>query len=90
MLVEWERLLSSIRSEAITAGNESRRVDRALALVAAGELCRVVSEYGTSARSCGCADKRFGGARRCKHQLAILLTRRLQAHLEAGMERQAP
>lgn len=90
MLDEWENLLSSIRSEAITAGNCPRRVDRAFSIVAKGQLGRVVSAYGTSAHACGCADNRFRRSRKCKHQLALIVTRRLQAHLEAGMERQQP
>ena len=84
MIGAWEGLLSGLRAAAISAGNEPGRVDRALALVADAGLGEALRKYKTTSRTCKCADRRFGRAKRCKHQLALIIAARLRRHITIG------
>ena len=71
-------LLDKMREQTISVGNEPGRVDRALALVAGGGLGDAIDRYGTTLTVCSCADRRFGRAGRCTHQLALIIAARLR------------
>ena len=84
MIGAWEGLLSGLRAAAISAGNEPGRVDRALALVADSQLGDAVRKYSTTLTGCGCVDRKFGRAKRCKHQLALIIAARLRRQFTIG------
>ena len=80
MIESWEFLINGFRQDAIDAGNDPGRVDRAFEMVTSSQLGAALRKYGTTGETCTCADRLFGRARRCKHQLALIICQRFRRH----------
>ena len=83
----WQSLADTLRSQAVRAGCCPGRFDRALDLLADGGLQDAIGKYGTTMTGCGCPDRQFRRARRCKHQIALIAAERLRRRLSNPPER---
>ena len=69
--------LESLASEAVAAGCEAGRVERAVEILDMRLLAYAERRYQSSASGCNCADSLYGRSRKCKHQIAFILQQRL-------------